>query len=183
MALPAERLPPPRWAVICACSPVGGDCTPKMGSVLMACCCESPPMAGKWQVRSPAARNRRTGSALEVRCWQPCPSGVGNGGSGTVEFRPFRRHPLYSALVLGRDRCNRRILCGVISWRRRLPRIHRNDTGCEDGEITRCGEGAVLAGSDSATGSQWTGNEAVLCPGRDSRTPVLLVAANLASAR
>jgi transposase InsO family protein len=90
----------------------------------------------------------------------------------------------FSRCVLSwRDRCNRRILCGVISWRRGLPRIHRNDTGCEDGEITRRGEGAVLAGSDSATGSQWPGNEAVLCPGRDSRTPVLLVAANLASAR
>jgi hypothetical protein len=38
-------------------------------------------------------------------------------------------------------------------------------------------------GGDSATWSQWTRNEAVLCPGRDFRTSVLLVAANLAPAR
>jgi hypothetical protein len=81
------------------------------------------------------------------------------------------------------DRCNQRILCGVITWRRGLSGIHRNDAGCRDGEITRCGEGEVLAGGDSAAGSQWTGNEAVLCPGRDSRTSALLVATNAASAR
>ncbi len=82
-----------------------------------------------------------------------------------------------------RDRCNRRILCRVITWRRGLSGIHQNGAGCGDGEITRCGEGEVLAGGDSAAGSQWPGNEAVLCPGGDFRTPVLLVATNPASAR
>ena len=82
-----------------------------------------------------------------------------------------------------RDRCNERILCGVISWRRGFQEFTETNTGCNNGEITRCGEGEVLAGDNSATGSQWTRNEAVLCPGRDFRTSVLLVAANLASAR
>jgi hypothetical protein len=28
--------------------------------------------------------------------------------------------------------------------------FHRHDEGCEDGEVTRCGEGAILAGGDPA---------------------------------
>ena len=100
-----------------------------------------------------------------------------------ISLRPPYFPTTQSAGRRVRDRCNRRILCRVITWRRGLSGIHQNGAGCGDGEITRCGEGEVLAGGDSAAGSQWPGNEAVLCPGGDFRTPVLLVATNPASAR
>ncbi len=105
-------------------------------------------------------------------------------GTGRIQGVPrCRRRGQPSPPSNNRDRCNRRILCRVITWRRGLSGIHQNGAGCGDGEITRCGEGEVLAGGDSAAGSQWPGNEAVLCPGGDFRTPVLLVATNPASAR
>ena len=46
-----------------------------------------------------------------------------------------------------------------MTWRRGLSRIHRNDTGCEDGEITRCGEGEVLAGVIRRQGASGLGTK------------------------
>lgn len=56
-----------------------------------------------------------------------------------------------------RDRCNQHILRGVISWRRERSAIHRSGGGCEDGEVTRCSQGALLARCFSAASRERIG--------------------------
>jgi len=58
--------------------------------------------------------------------------------------------------------------------------FHQNDEGCKDGEVTRCGEGAILAGGDPAIGGERAGSAAVLQAGTAARASLALVAAEVA---
>ena len=58
--------------------------------------------------------------------------------------------------------------------------FHQNGKGYEDGEVTRRGEGAILARDDPAIGGERSGGTAVLRAGRGARAPFVLVAAKVA---